>query len=270
MIKEISIEEMYRRQVGHGSLGMTNKFYKDNYWYKQNNKGYEGKSEYLVTKVLENSDVQNYVSYEECIINGVEGCRSRNFLKEGESLITLTRLYNFTYGGDLKNKINSYSLLNDRIEYVLDFVREYTELDLYDYMGKMLKIDMLTYDVDRHFNNLAVIKTRDGFKEAPLFDYGASYFSMKHIFTDDMTLEEKINKMTPQPFSASFEEQAMYFDKVSISLDYDGIAKAIQNEAPELQEYIMFNLDRYRYMFQDKVISLTNREQEFECGVPEL
>ena len=30
MIKEYNIEEIYRRQIGHGSLGMTNKFFKDN------------------------------------------------------------------------------------------------------------------------------------------------------------------------------------------------------------------------------------------------
>lgn len=254
MIKEYNIEEIYRRQIGHGSLGMTNKFFKDNYWYKQNNKGYEGKSEYLVTKILDNSDIGNYASYEECIINGVPGCRSKNFLNEGESLITLSRLYNLTYGGDLKNKINSYVLLSDRIEYVMDFVNEFTGLDIHNYLGKVLKIDMLTYDVDRHFNNLAIIKTNGGYKEAPLFDYGASYFSMQHVFTDNMSLAEKIKKMTPQPFSVSFEEQAMYFQDVEISLDYDGITRAIKNESSELQEIILFNLDRYKFMFNDKKI----------------
>lgn len=39
------IDEFYARKTGHGSLGMTNKYFKDNYWYKQNLKGYEGLSE---------------------------------------------------------------------------------------------------------------------------------------------------------------------------------------------------------------------------------
>lgn len=94
----------------------------DNYWYKQNLKGYEGKSEELVSRLLDYTNIDDYVKYEECIINGVPGCRSKNFLRDGESLVTLTRLYNLTYGGDLKNKINTYSRLNDRIEYVIDFV----------------------------------------------------------------------------------------------------------------------------------------------------
>lgn len=251
MSKEYIIEERYRRHVGHGSLGMTNKYYMDNYWYKQNLKGYEGKSEELVSRLLDYTNIDDYVKYEECIINGVPGCRSKNFLRDGESLVTLTRLYNLTYGGDLKNKINTYSRLNDRIEYVIDFVKEYTDLDIYNYLGKVLKIDMLTYDVDRHFNNLAVIKTREGFREAPLFDFGVSFFSLRNIFTQDMSLEEKINKMTPQPFSSTFEEQAEYFSKVEVTLDYEGIKKEFSDQDLDIQEMLKFNLDKYKEFFPD-------------------
>ena len=253
MINEYNLDERYHRQVGHGSLGMTNKYFKDNYWYKQDLKGYEGKSEHLVSRLLGHTDIDYYVKYEECFINGVHGCRSMNFLNDDESLVTLTRLYNLTYGGDLKNKVNSYAKLHDRIEYVLDFVKEYTDLDIYNYLGKVMKIDMLTYDVDRHFNNLAVIKTRDGYKEAPLFDYGVSFFSLQHIFTPDMSLEEKIAKMTPQPFACTFEEQAGYFDKVIVSLDYEGIRKEFKDIEPELQEMIQFNLDKYKDYFPELI-----------------
>jgi len=249
VINEYNIEERYRRQVGHGSLGMTNKYYKDNYWYKQNFNGYEGKSEHLVSRLLKHTNIEDFVDYEECIINGVRGCRSRNFLNDDESLVTLTRLYNLAYGGDLKNKVNSYAKLSDRIEYVIDFVKEYTDLDIYNYLGKVLKIDMLTYDVDRHFNNLAVIKTKDGYREAPLFDFGVSFFSLQHIFTPEMSLKEKIAKMTPQPFACTFEEQSGYFDKVVVTLDYEGIRKEFKNVEQELQEMILFNLDKYKDYF---------------------
>lgn len=252
MIKSYELEERYRRTVGYQSLGMTNKFFKDDYWYKQNDKGYEGKSEHICSIILENSNISDYVFYEECIINGVPGCRSQNMLHDGEALITFARLYNLAYGGDLKLKINSYRNLSDRIEYVLDFMNETTGLDLYNYLGTVLKFDMLTYDVDRHFHNLAVIRSGDNsYREAPLFDFGASFFSMQHIFTPQMTLEEKINKMTPQPFATSFEEQAAYFSGVDIKLDYDKIKDTLAEEPDWLQEIVWHNLEKYMVEFLD-------------------
>lgn len=121
-------------------------------------KGMKGR-ESLCSKLLECSDISNYVSYE---------CSSMmfrppvwNMLNGKRFLITFSRLYQLAYGGDLKLKINTYSQASDRIEYVLDFVYEYTALDVREYLGRVLKFDMLTYDVDRHFNNLAVIKRLD-------------------------------------------------------------------------------------------------------------
>lgn len=249
---DYNIEERFHRYVGHGSLGMTNKYYKDGYWYKQNLKGYEGKSEAICSKLLEYSNIEDFVQYEECQINGVPGCRSRNMVTEHESVVTLSRLYEYAYGGSLTEKVKSYGKLNDRIEYVLDFVYESTKLDLYEYMGKVLKFDMLTYDVDRHFNNLAVIRVDDGsYRAAPLFDFGASFFSMKHIFTDEMSLDEKIKKMTPQPFAGSFEEQAAFFDKVSIYLDKEGALAALADEPAEILEMLEYNLERYKDEFLD-------------------
>lgn len=228
---------------------MTNKYYKAGYWYKQNNKGYEGKSEAICSMLLKHSNVNNFVEYEECMINGVAGCRSRNILNENETFVTLSRLYSLSYGGDLKSKVNTYERLKDRIEYVLDFVNETTGLDLYNYLGLVLKFDMLTYDVDRHFNNMAVIKTADGYREAPLFDFGAAFFSMKHIFTDHMTLEEKIAKMTPQPFSSAFEEQAGYFDKTELKIDYAAVEKQLIDQPEALREIIMHNMRKYKDWF---------------------
>lgn len=251
MIKSYTLEERFRRTVGFQSLGMTNKFFKDNYWYKQNDKGYEGKSESLCSKLLECSDISNYVSYEECLINDVPGCRSMNMLNGEETLITFSRLYQLAYGGDLKLKINTYSQVSDRIEYVLDFVYEYTALDVREYLGRVLKFDMLTYDVDRHFNNLAVIKRVDNsYREAPMFDFGASFFSMQHVFTEGMSLDEKISKMTPQPFSSSFEEQAACFPDVSIKFDYASVQRILKDEPEELQEIAWHNFEKYEHEFR--------------------
>ncbi len=253
---DYKLEQRYARNIGYGSLGMTDKFYKDQYWYKKNLRGYEGKSEAVCTMLLKHSSVTNYAQYEECLINGEAGCRSKSFLNAEENVVTFQRLYDLAYGGNLKNKVNSYARLDDRIQYVIDFIGEYTGLNITDYLRKVLYFDMLTLDVDRHFFNLAVIQTKDGWLEAPLFDFGASFFSMQHIFKPEMTLEQKLSIITPQPFASSFDEQANYFGESGISFDYRAIEAELIHQPDWIADVVKYQLEQCREFFPDKNESL--------------
>ena len=66
------------------SAGTQPKYYDNGYWYKTNNAGYEGLSEYLVSLLLSCSSIKEYVVYEECLVNGRKGCRSKSFLGKDE------------------------------------------------------------------------------------------------------------------------------------------------------------------------------------------
>ena len=70
--------------VQGSSKGTQPKYFENGYWYKKDSCGYEGLAEELVSKVLSCSNVKDYVEYEQCIIDGRSGCRSKNFLKENE------------------------------------------------------------------------------------------------------------------------------------------------------------------------------------------
>lgn len=238
------------------SFGATTKYFHNNYWYKENMRGSEGQSEEICSIMLKNSNLSNYVTYEECLINGISGCRSKNMLStdKKEDIVTLAKLHTYIYGTELKHILNSYLTTKEKIEYVLDFVFENTKVDIYNYLGKILKFDMLTYDVDRHFNNLALIKGNEGFREAPMFDFGGAFFSMQHVFKKEMSLEDKINKMTPQPFSTSFEEQADFFKKVKIEFDYNKIKKELAAYPEEIKEIVFSNMEKYKKEFSKKEI----------------
>lgn len=250
-----NFNDMYLRKIGHSSLGMTNKYFKDNYWYKQNLRGYEGLSEEICSMLLKNSNISNFVSYEQCTINNIPGCRSKNFINDTEALVTFQRLYNLTYGGSLKNKIATYSTIDDKVNYVIDFIEEYTGFNCFDYLSNNMYFDMLTLNVDRHFGNLALICDDNGnWKPSPMFDFGASFFSMQHVFKPEMNLTDKYSIMTPQPFSGSFEEQAKYFGKPNIKLNYNQIPEDLQNIegiTSELTELIHIQLDKYKDIFPD-------------------
>lgn len=84
-------------------------------------------------------------------------CKSENFLKPGESLVTLAKLGIYTYE----------MLLNQLSEFV-------------EYFNSILIFDFIINNIDRHLNNLALIINENGeFRTPPIFDNGSSlYFDL--------------------------------------------------------------------------------------------
>ena len=251
------LDSKYVRTVGATSLGMTEKYYKEGYWYKKNLRGYEGKAEHIVTIILNNSNFTNYVQYEECMINGIPGCRSKNFITNRESVLTFDRMYSSSYGASLRHKIASYGNLTERVRYVTDFVKESSGLDCTKYLKHTMEIDMLTLNVDRHFGNLAIITTDSGYREAPMFDFGASFFSLQHVFKPEMTLKEKLDIMTPQPFADNFKDQMLFFGEPELKLDYENILKELNREPDEVFDIVKYQLEACSKYFKEIHIDKT-------------
>lgn len=95
------------------SEGTQTKFFMDGKWFKQDLNGYEGEVECLVSCLLDCSNIDNYVQYEECMINGKRGCVSDNFLKENEMFITFERLHQMYTG---RHMIDEVMVLSDTEE----------------------------------------------------------------------------------------------------------------------------------------------------------
>lgn len=66
------------------SVDAQSKYYSSGYWYKEDNLGKKGLSEYLVSIILSCSNIDDYVEYEQYIINDKPGCRCKSFTKVGE------------------------------------------------------------------------------------------------------------------------------------------------------------------------------------------
>lgn len=244
------IDESYRRNdIGFSSLGVESKYYKDGYWYKQDISGYEGLAEETCSMILRYSNVEDYVEYEACMINGKSGCRSKNFLKEGESIVTFKRLYEIACGGDLTDRVYTIRDVKERIEFVIDFVKEYAQIDCRRYLSNILSFDMLVLNTDRHFHNLALIRTKNGYRECPVFDNGASFLSNYGIFPPDEEIEELVTHAAAKPFSGSFEQQTVALG-TEIKLDYKAIFEEIEKiKHVRLREAARYQLKRYNTFF---------------------
>lgn len=242
--------------VSGSSKGTQTKYYDNGYWYKINNVGSEGTAEHLASLVLSCSNIEDYVVYEKCMINHKLGCRSFNFLKPGESYISIQRLYDLYVGGQLTDYIYTLNDVNDRIDYVVDFVKDVTGLDIYDYLAKMMCFDALILNTDRHFHNIGVICNADTntYRLAPIFDNGNSMLSNFTEFPFDIPVEEHIERVIGKPFAANLEYQAHCFG-YGLKIDYDKLDKLLSEEKDSrCLEVLCKQLDRYEKLYRDETV----------------
>lgn len=199
----------------HSSKGNQLKWEQDGWWYKADAFGYESLAEVVVSHLLADSNIENFVAYEPVMIRykGREfrGCRSRNFRKEGEELIPLERLARSYTGFGLAKQLAHIADVKERIRYTEELVRNVTGIeDFGAYLTKMLEIDAFFLNEDRHTNNIALLydtKIKE-YRLCPFFDMGLSLFSdTREAYPFSKGFAECRDGISAKPFSRDFDEQ---------------------------------------------------------------
>ena len=188
-----------------------------NKWYKLDQFGYEALTETIVSKLLEKSNIESetpftFVRYEpeRLHVHGRvrTGCTSKNFLKEGQSIITLSHLFSRQLGSPLKDKLERLNSDKKRIQYLAEATAEYTELaEFPQYLTLLFETDALFLNDDRHLNNIAVIEQNGKFKYCPIFDNGAGLLSNVQFSPMDIDPKGLIKDIVARPFHTSFNRQ---------------------------------------------------------------
>lgn len=221
----VNVDDTYIYNDSGTSEGTQIKYFFDGYWYKKDSRGREGLTEYLCSKLLtfSNLDSTEYVLYEKGLINGFPGCRSKNFLTENVQLLTIYRLYYNEFGENISTVIAQMDEMQDRIEYVIKFVRDFCQMDITDYLRKIFTLDYIILNEDRHLNNIAVLYDHNegSFKPAPIFDQGVSLLTCNQSINKNFSIEENVKRVTARPFSGSHKRMYDYFGK---GFEIDGIS----------------------------------------------
>lgn len=215
----VSIEQMHRTEdqtVMTSSKGNQNKWRIEGIWYKADGLGYEALSEIMVSRLLKKTSIGHFVSYEyeplEWNTGILRGCRSEDFLtSEDDKLVSVERLFQTFEGRSAAKAILDYGEISDRIRYVAERAEQYTGAAWFgQYLYRILMVDALFLNEDRHFHNLAVIRKRDGtYRECPIFDQGAALFSdTKGDYSLHLDTETCYRKVQAKPFSVDFDRQA--------------------------------------------------------------
>ena len=137
------------------SKGNQEKWYdkESNKWYKVDSFGYEALAETLISELLTKSNIKSQTTFdfvmyspEKAIVHKRERtvCVSDNFLKNGQSIITISHLISKNLGIPLREKLASLSSDKKRIEYLAKKTEEYTGLkDFGKYLTLLFEIDSL-------------------------------------------------------------------------------------------------------------------------------
>lgn len=245
-MQQIDLTEAVRMEtVGHSSKGNQPKWQAEDYWYKADHMGYEALAEVLVSRLLAYSNIQNYVSYDPILIRignrTLNGCRSRSFQGEKESLIPLERLYRAYRGESLAKKLAELSSPEEQISFVVDFAEDATELTGFgQYLNTLLELDAFILNEDRHTNNIAVLRNEEtgAFRLCPIFDNGLSFLSDITDYPFHGDLFEQIQRVEAKPFSRDFMEQleagtSLYGSQLHFHFSRGEIAEILD----ELTEY---------------------------------
>lgn len=213
----VILDEKHRVKINrNSSKGNQLKWKKEDTWYKADFLGYEALTEFVISQLLEKTNVDEFVKYD---IEHLEygghiytGCSSTDFLKTDEVLITLPRLFFLYLGEDIYMECERIDRTEaDCIKYVVDHVIRITNIRNFgEYLTLMLELDAFFLNEDRHFHNIAVIyneKTKQ-FRNCPIFDNGSSLFSdMSISYSEEKSIEECRSIITGKPFSPCFEDQ---------------------------------------------------------------
>ena len=199
------------------SKGNQEKWLENDKWYKLDQFGYEALAEVMTSKLLEHSNIESetpftFVRYEmkKVKVHGRErtACASKNFLKNGQSILTVNALFRQLSNQPLTKQLAKLPSDKKRMEYLAHSVTEMTGLaDFGTYLATLFAVDALILNDDRHLNNIAVIEENGKFSYCPIFDNGAGLLSNMQILRTDIEPKGLMKSLTASPFGMTFNRE---------------------------------------------------------------
>lgn len=199
------------------SKGNQEKWLDNGKWYKLDQFGYEALAETFTSMLLEYSNIEKdtpfcFVRYnmERLLVHGRErtGCSSENFLKSGESIVTLSHLFKQHLGSPIAEVLGRLTSDKKRMIYLADVTTDITGLYAFpQYLTLLFELDGLVLNDDRHLNNIAVISKGTAFDYCPIFDQGAGFLSNVMYSPMDIVPKSLISSVQARPFNTTFNRQ---------------------------------------------------------------
>ena len=228
-------------------------------WYKADHMGYEALAEVVVSQLLKQSNVPDFVEYEPAWIQykgkDLPGCVSKNFRAKDEMLVPFERLHRAYQGQGLAAALGGIGEPRERIRYTVDFIEQTTGLTGEGkYLTLLLELDSFFLNEDRHTNNLAVIrneKTKE-FRLCPIFDHGLALLSDLNDYPVEKDIYACISCVRAKPFDVDFDVQveaaeALYGSQLKLSFSRTDVSKTLDSVRALYSNLVMSRVEQTLY-----------------------
>lgn len=264
-------EQDIKTNERQSSKGNQLKWLNHEIWYKADHTGYEGLAEYMVSGLLAHSSLRQeeytvYQTEEVCYKkNRYRACKCINFLPVSWKLITLERLFQSVHSRSLNKAIYSIDDHTERLRFLVEQTIRITGLNAFGvYMSKLLTVDALFLNEDRHTHNIAVLLDDAGsYHYCPVFDNGAALlFDTAMDYPMNGELNGLLKESRAKTFSGDFDEQLdiaeqLYGQHMKFSYGLAEIDSLLSNEPyyPEdvkqrVHDILMIQRRKYQYLFR--------------------
>lgn len=217
------------------SGGVQKKFIENGYCYKIDRLGYESVSEVIISELESCIEGFKYIDYEFANINNGHACKSKEYKVKGLE-ITLHRLLEEVVNCSvLYEDYDGVELLN-RIEGILSVYHNYNP---HRYFGKLIKLDAITLNSDRHTNNISFIRNNNTILPMPVYDNGAALLSDIKTYPLVIGRLSMVSKVMSKPFSNNFDEQLSYFEDVEpLRINYSKFEAKVLKALNKIDLYV--------------------------------
>ena len=209
-------EQQLKTPDKHSSKGNQLKWENEGIWYKADYTGYEGLAEYVVSRLMEYSTLNE----DEYIIYDIEqikyrnqvflGAKSKNMLTDDWQIITLERLFKNQFNQSLHTILWTIQDVKERLRFLCDQTARITGIESFgQYMTKLFTIDAFFKNEDRHTHNIAILMNGKGeYKLCPIFDNGAALLAdTKLDYPIDEDVYALMESVQAKTISTDFDEQ---------------------------------------------------------------
>lgn len=263
-------EQDIRESDRQSSKGNQLKWQNGGVWYKADYTGYEGLAEYTISHLLLKSTLHSeefalydleQMKYKATVYNGV---KSADFVKGDWQIITLERLFKNFFDESLYKAVFRIADHEERLHFLVNQVERVTGLSAFGaYMNKLLTIDALFLNEDRHTHNIAVLMNGEGkFAYCPIFDQGAGLLSDT---TMDYPLEgdtvDYMREAKAKTFCDSFDEQLdisekLYGNRLKFTFTKKNVKELLDAATiypvevrNRVENVIYMQMEKYGYLF---------------------
>ena len=198
---------------------------KDGYWYKEDFKGGEALAEVLVSTFLRSCTNLTELDFVPYILNytsdgliDLKTCVSPNFLQEGEQFVSFKELLSL-----VPRPADNLVGFDSKLDYIDSVFQQTVSQSFREEMLRLLTLDVMFRNTDRHLSNFGIILTSDGsIRFAPIFDNGlalgvseGAYFDLDNLIKGlgykIKPYDLSVSTLSPQIITSYFQFDVLAF-----------------------------------------------------------